>query len=146
MLPEEDLKTFYKTKYIYPAPETNKHDAEDDKPNKIIGTTSLPFLKKISINSNHTLYSSPSNSLNVLNTNQNIFKHINLSINQRLIDVYKNKIKVSVKWRKAYDTIRNKMKISPSRRQSTDERQFKMSFKEKSKECNHIIQLLQINH
>ena len=137
MFEEEYLKTFYKTNYIYPTYDPNKHEQDEDKPTKVIGVTSLPFLRNISINSNQTIYSSPLNSLSILNTNQGIYKHINSTINQKMIEVYKNKIKTTIKWKKVYDTVRNKLRISPSRRQSTDERLFKKTtFIDKSKDCN----------
>jgi hypothetical protein len=136
MLEEEDLKTFYKTKYIYPTYDPNKHELDEDKPTKVIGATSLPFLRNISINSNQTIYSSPLNSLSILATNQGIFKHINSAINQKMIDIYKNKIKTTIKWKKVYDTVRNKLRISPSRRQSTDDRLLKTTtLIDKSKDC-----------
>ena len=124
---EEELKTFYKTNYIYPTLEQNKRDNDDEKPLKYSGTTSLPFLKRISINSSGTLYSSPINSLGILTTNHNIFQHITTSLNQKMIDIYQKKIDDTLKWRKEYNKYKKKIKVSPSRRLSTDDRLTKQS-------------------
>ena len=137
MTNECDLKTFYKTRYIYPITNENKLDTDFLSSRKISKKDLLPFLKRAAVKNGQTIYSSPSNSLNILTKNRNTIAQMTTTVTQQMITVYKDKIRSAIKSRKAYEFLRGKIRVYPTRKQSNDGGLFKSStmFSDTSKEC-----------
>ena len=141
MSKEEDLKTFYKTRYIYPAIDGSKlNEFEESNTERSQKKLYLPKLKKTSVIPVHTIYSSPKQSMTILGINRSIYTHMIKTINLQMISVYKTKIKTAIKSRKEFEFIHNHVHITPSRRQSVEEKYAKQrsTLHDIPKERNHI--------
>ena len=115
-----DMRNLYKAKYLNPTIDTNiqLHDYDDDdfsrnSPiNKLKLKSSLPSITRVS----KQVYSSPSNSNNMLSINKKIQSEIVLSIQNQMVDYYHKKIKKF----KRIKFHTGKIRISPSKKGKRD--------------------------